>query len=196
MTREEAIEMLRHCEVEDQCYDGIHGTCKGCNRRTALDMAVEVLSSAEAVPQDEQYKKGFEDAKRAFLVEYARESENMRKRNAQLEVMLNAQKAILADRPTDGDLISRRAVINEIERWFGYLDEDMIARISIGISKLPSADRPQVEWIPCEERLPDDGKWAIWCSSDGVIGIARFKEDCYNHFYPNETSFDLEDAVA
>jgi len=50
-------------------------------------------------PRGEQYKKGFEDAKRAFLVEYARESENMRKRNAQLEVMLNAQKAISADRP-------------------------------------------------------------------------------------------------
>lgn len=52
--------------------------------------------SAEAVPQSEQYRKGFEDAKRAFELEYARESENMRKRNAQLEVMLNAQKAISA----------------------------------------------------------------------------------------------------
>lgn len=55
------------------------------------------LPSADAVPQSEQYKKGFEDAKRAFELEYARESENMRKRNAQLEVMLNAQKAISAD---------------------------------------------------------------------------------------------------
>lgn len=53
--------------------------------------------SAEAAPQSEQYKKGFEDAKRAILVEYARECESMRKRNAQLEVMLNAQKAISAD---------------------------------------------------------------------------------------------------
>ena len=40
------------------------------------------------------------------------------------------------------DLISRRAVINEIERWIGYIDGDMIARINIGINKLPSADRP------------------------------------------------------
>ena len=61
--------------------------------------AIKSVPSAEAVPQSEQYKKGFEDAKRAFLVEYARESENMRKRIAQLEVMLNAQKAISADRP-------------------------------------------------------------------------------------------------
>ena len=66
------------------------GTCEIINR-------IKALPSADAVPQSEQYKKGFEDAKRAFLVEYARESENMRKRNAQLEVMLNAQKAISAD---------------------------------------------------------------------------------------------------
>ena len=69
--------------------------------------AIKSVPSAEAVPQSEQYKKGFEDAKRAFLVEYARESENVRKRNAQLEVMLNAQKAILADRPKGEWLESR-----------------------------------------------------------------------------------------
>ena len=60
---------------------------------------------------------------------------------------LKSESIFTADRPTDGDLISRRAVINEIERWFGYIDGDMIARISIGISKLPSADRPRGEWI-------------------------------------------------
>ena len=45
MTREEAIKMLRHCGAEDYCDDGIHGTCKGCNRRTALDMAIEALQT-------------------------------------------------------------------------------------------------------------------------------------------------------
>ena len=54
----------------------------------------------------------------------------------------------------------------------------------------------ELKWIPCSQKMPDDGTWAIWCSNDGVIGIARFKEDCYNHFYPNETSFNLEDAIA
>lgn len=67
------------------------------NMAHEINMLKEQLESAEAEPQSEQYKKGFEDAKRAFLIEYARESENMRKRNAQLEVMLNAQKAISAD---------------------------------------------------------------------------------------------------
>ena len=87
MTREEAIQ---HFKEQLDIFGGEHAE--------AIKAAIEALS-AEAVPQSEQYKKGFEDAKRAFLVEYARESENMRKRNAQLEVMLNAQKAISAERP-------------------------------------------------------------------------------------------------
>ena len=45
MTREEAIAMLRHCEAERHCYDGIHGNCKRCNKRIALDMAIEALKN-------------------------------------------------------------------------------------------------------------------------------------------------------
>ena len=63
------------------------------------DMAIEALKSlpsAEAVPQSEQYKKGVEDAKRAFELEFAREAESIRKRNAELEVMLNMQKELSA----------------------------------------------------------------------------------------------------
>ena len=52
------------------------------------------VPSAAAEPKSEQYKKGFEDAKRALELEYARESENMRKRIAGLEVLLNAREAI------------------------------------------------------------------------------------------------------
>lgn len=47
MTREEAIDMLRHCEAERHCYDGIHGTCKGRNKRIALDMAIEALKAQD-----------------------------------------------------------------------------------------------------------------------------------------------------
>lgn len=35
------------------------------------------------------------------------------------------------------ELVSKKAVINEIKRWRGYIDDDMIARIIIGINKLP-----------------------------------------------------------
>lgn len=104
MTREEAIYRLKNMAW-------LYGSAEREQNIEAIDMAIEALTSqievvqqnikdapsAEAVSQSEQYKKGFEDAKRAFEIEYARESENMRRRNAQLEVMLNAQNAILTD---------------------------------------------------------------------------------------------------
>lgn len=37
------------------------------------------------------------------------------------------------------DTISRQAAIDQISRWLGYLDDDMILRIQIGLRKLPSA---------------------------------------------------------
>ena len=94
MTREEAIQGLK--DILEEATSDKDAVCYVTSEDAeALNMAIEALS-AEAVPQSEKYRKGFEDAKRAFLIEYARESENMRKRNAQLEVMLNAQKAISA----------------------------------------------------------------------------------------------------
>lgn len=58
------------------------------------------------------------------------------------------------------DLINRQAAINEIARWKGYLDADMIMRIQIGIKRLPSA---QPEIIRCK-----DCKWSDWYdSTDG-----------------------------
>ena len=38
------------------------------------------------------------------------------------------------------ELVSKNAVVNEIRRWRGYLDDDMIQRITIGMNKLPSAE--------------------------------------------------------
>ena len=35
-------------------------------------------------------------------------------------------------------LVSLNTVLSEIDRWIGYLDEDMIMRIQTGIKKLPS----------------------------------------------------------
>lgn len=36
------------------------------------------------------------------------------------------------------DTISRQAAINEIARWIGYLDDDMIGRIQLSLKRLPS----------------------------------------------------------
>ena len=59
---------------------------------------------------------------------------------------------IKSDRTT-GDLISRQDVINQIALWKGYLDEDMIYRIQLGLKRLPSAKTEfkiyVVSWITC-----------------------------------------------
>ena len=44
------------------------------------------------------------------------------------------------------DTINRRAAIDEIARWIGYLDDDMIGRIQLGLKRLPSA---QPEIVRC-----------------------------------------------
>lgn len=43
------------------------------------------------------------------------------------------------------DCISRQAAIEEIARWIGYIDEDMILRIQTGMKKLPSAQPERKE---------------------------------------------------
>ena len=50
------------------------------------------------------------------------------------------------------DLISRQAAKNEIARFLGYLDEDMILRLQVALNRLPSAQ----QWIPVSERLPEE----------------------------------------
>ena len=103
ISRAEAIDALRYAQHRFTVADeaGGMGSVKWSENVIYFAAAERVLTELPSAGRQrgEQYKKGFEDAKRAFLVEYARESENMRKRNAQLEVMLNAQKAISADRP-------------------------------------------------------------------------------------------------
>ena len=49
------------------------------------------------------------------------------------------------------DTISRADAIDEIARWIGYLDDDMIGRIQLGLKRLPSADRPTGEWVGARE---------------------------------------------
>ena len=39
----------------------------------------------------------------------------------------------------DKDTISRNAAIEEIERWIGYIDDDMVRRMQIGMKRLPPA---------------------------------------------------------
>ena len=67
------------------------------------------------------------------------------------------------------DAISRQAVIDLLKQmrkdgdmipWEG---KDVFARIR----KLPSAQ--PVQWIPCSERLPENGHYYLWCSDMGHV---------------------------
>lgn len=76
-----------------------------------------------------------------------------------------------------GRTLDEDAVLKEIGRWIGYLDEDMIERIKIGIKKLPEAQ----QWIPCKVRIPEEyGEYRItWVTSAApgkrFIGDAEFE---------------------
>ena len=55
------------------------------------------------------------------------------------------------------DLIDRRAAIDEIARWIGYIDEDMILRIQTGLKKVPSAQPEIIRCKDCKHRDAEDG---------------------------------------
>ena len=70
------------------------------------------------------------------------------------------------------DLIRRKEAIEafgECARGKMYL-EDILA-VKKALSAIPSADRPSVEWIPCNEKMPEDGQGVIICTDD-----KRFKD--------------------
>lgn len=78
MTREEAVKFLKLMRkavsyFEEYGHDKASMVIE-CDKAEAIDMAIEALS-ADAVPKSEQYKKGFEDAKRAYEIELARSAD-------------------------------------------------------------------------------------------------------------------------
>lgn len=120
-------------------------------RGDILDI-ISSLPSAEA--SSDLYKRGFEDAKRAFLVEYAKESENMLKRNAQLEVMLNAYKAILSDAENKHyiKIYADDEPSVKAEKLYQICGETQNREVAEWLKEyFPSVDRPQGEWIKRHE---------------------------------------------
>ena len=64
------------------------------------------------------------------------------------------------------DLISRQDVFDEILRFSGYLDKDMITRIYIGLNRLPVVQPKIVRCKDCEYGEQDEiGRW--YCRSLG-----------------------------
>lgn len=60
------------------------------------------------------------------------------------------------------DLIFRAAAIDEINRFLGYLDDDMLFRLSTALKRLPAAQ----QWIPVTERLPEEERNIYWVYTD------------------------------
>jgi len=64
------------------------------------------------------------------------------------------------------DLISRQDALDEIRRFSGYLDEDMITRIYIGINRLPSTQSEIIRRKDCKHwkktaEVIDRKSWSI-----------------------------------
>jgi hypothetical protein len=67
-------------------------------------------------------------------------------------------------------------VLKEIDRWIGYLDEDMITRIKIGIKKLPS-EQPE-EVIPHRNYKYFSDYWCECGWHLGKKGEVKYCADC------------------
>ena len=101
-------------------------------------------------------------------------------------------------------MILYKKIIENLQEEKEGSENAMMIDFSIGIledaikyrKKCELEGTAEGDWIPISERLPEDGTWNIWQSKTGAIGIERYKEDAYNHFYPSGRFFSLEDAVA
>lgn len=86
------------------------------------------------------------------------------------------------------DLIERQAAIDEIARWIGYIDEDMILRIQTGLKKVPSAqpERKKGHYIGKADGYADgELVYDIWsCSECGCYFEDWDEQPTYN-FCPN-----------
>lgn len=95
------------------------------------------------------------------------------------------------------DLISRQAAIDFIAA--GHLVNPNEPRWSdnevVNFLKSRPSAQPEPKWIPCSERLPEDGTWNIF--SDGKnISVERYKMDAFDHFFPQGRWFSLDEAIA
>lgn len=85
------------------------------------------------------------------------------------------EKTQFVDANKKGDCISRQQVMDEIKRWRGYLDEDMIERINTRMNMLPPVTPPErTGWIPVSERLPEKSGYYIVSLNDAVDSYASF----------------------
>ena len=106
------------------------------------------------------------------VIEGLRGLKELFREGVNLQIVLDMAIEALEQEPTaeySSDVISRQAAINAIEKavFKGVAKS--------AIESLPSADRPK--WIPCSERLPEEGDVVLICSKIGVIDFGKRKGD-------------------
>ena len=89
------------------------------------------------------------------------------------------------------DCIRRQEAIDDIEKWRGYIDDDMVLRMVIRLRALPSA-QPEPHWIPCSERLPEYYDWYL-VSNKGTSWVALWNNGV---FLSVSGYFEFNDIIA
>lgn len=90
------------------------------------------------------------------------------------------------------DTISRQDALDEIRRFSGYLDEDMINRIHIGLNRLPSAER-HGRWEIADDMPRLDNTFTIRCSLCGQLMFAHPNDENPNFCCNCGARMDLEE---
>lgn len=74
------------------------------------------------------------------------------------------------------DLISRQMAIDEIKEIYEWHDNVTEARIIEHFKRMPSA-QPEPQWIPCRERLPEDGIYVLGYMAYGQCSVLKCEGD-------------------
>ena len=105
------------------------------------------------------------------------------------------------------DLIKRSYAIKATWKEPTYADPiNILTEVRDRIEAIPSADRPQGEWIPCSERLPSEEERKEWIDNnlDGIGYLYPCLVTRYSSINPDRTKnnpyvakhyFDGEDFV-
>ena len=105
------------------------------------------------------------------------------------------------------DLIRREDAIKATWKEPTYADPiNILTEVRDRIEAIPSADRPQGEWIPCSERLPSEEERKGWIDNnlDGIGYLYPCLVTRYSSINPDRTKnnpyvakhyFDGEDFV-
>lgn len=82
------------------------------------------------------------------------------------------------------DLVDRKDVLHEVSRWAGYLDDDMIRRIQIGMKRLPSVQLGILEITQCKECIRKDK--CNFYPMQGDEGYCRYGKDKQGRLNPQK----------